>query len=508
MQTAKKVASNTLIQYVQLALNVLIGLYSVRVILRSLGTTDYGIYDLMAGVIGLLSFISNSLAQTSIRFIAVSMGKDSTQEVQKTFNSCFVLHLLMAIALVLILELLGLFLFKGFLNIPSDRIPTAKIIYQCMLVTLFINVIITPLRAIIIAHEKFIYTSFVGIMDSLCKLGVAFLVAASSSDKLRLYGWLMMCITIANFFCYFGFCLIKYRDEVRFKRVTLCSLKDVCSFAGWTLLDVLGSVINRQGYAIMLNKFFGTGVNAVFALARQVEGHMYSISTSATVTMKPQIMKSFGKGDTSRMLRLSLTSGKIGFSMMSLIAIPLLVMMPGVLHLWLGDVPDGTVIFTRLLVIACMISQLTQGLFYANQAIGNVKWFSIIVSTLRILALPVSCLFLLIGHKAVVAIIIFLVFETLGSFSRIIILSKISDLKVGDFFQSVFLQILPPFAVATLLCMLLDFYLQGGWGMLANTAVTAATYAVLLYFIGLTKEEKASIDQVIKSIIAKIVRRK
>ena len=507
MQTAKKVASNTIIQYVQLALNVLIGLYSVRVILRSLGTTDYGIYDLMAGVIGLLSFISNSLSQTSIRFIAVSMGRNDQEEVRNTFNKCFILHLLMAIALVAILELLTFFLFDGFLNIPVERMSTAKIIYQCMLVTLFVNIIITPFRAIIIAHEKFIYTSCIGILDSLCKLGIAFLVAAASTDKLRLYGWLMMCITILNLMCYIVFCFVEFRREILIKPLPLRSLKNVSSFAGWTLLDVLSSVLNRQGYAVMLNKFFGTTVNTVFALARQIEGHMCSISTSAMVTMKPQIMKSYGKGDSARMLRLSLTSGKIGFSMMSLIAIPLLVMMPEVLHLWLDDVPEGTVEFTRLLVAACMISQLTHGLFYANQAIGNVKWFSIIVSSLRILALPISCFLLFLGYEAVIAIIVFLVFETLGSLSRVIILSKLSELKVCDFFKSVLLQILPPFAIATLVCLQLNRYLEGVWGMLANTALTIILYAVLLYFWGLTNAERKSIDQIMRSIINRLVKR-
>lgn len=493
MQTANRVALNTVVQYVQLVLNVLIGLYSVRVILNALGASDYGIYDLIAGIVALLSFISTSLSQTSMRFLSVSLGEGNNKKTGRTFGVCFWLHFYIAVLLTLVFFVLSFFLFNGFLKIPPERIETAKILYYIMVIGLFLNITVTPFNAMIAAHEKFIYISCVQILDSLCKLGIAFIVASTSWDKLLLYGVLMLGIIVINVFCYVLYTIINYREKMSLRRVHFSDMKNVTGFAGWTLLDVFGSVATRQGYAVLLNTFFGTVTNAVFALARQIEGLMYTISASVINTMKPQIMKSQGTGDTARMFRLSLTAGKFGFSMMSLIAIPLLVMMPEVLSLWLKEVPEGTVLFSRLMIAACMFEQLTRGLVYANQAVGNIKWFSITISTIRILALPISWVFFLFGSPAYVAILVFFICETIGSFSRVFILSRISEFKMIDFVKSVFFQVLPPFIISFVVCMASYHFLKGIWGMIAVCIITIITYGIILISLGLTKEERVTI---------------
>lgn len=500
MQTANRVALNTVVQYVQLIVNVIIGLYTVRVILNALGASDYGIYDLIGGVVSLLSFISTSLSQTSMRFLSVSLGEGDNRKTGHTFSVCFWLHLYIALFLSALLFLLSFFLFDGFLIIPTERIQTARLLYYFMVFGLFLQISVTPFSAIIAAHERFVFISCVQILDSLLKLVIALIIVSTSADKLLLYGILMVGVTVFNVFCYVLFSSLQYHEKISVRRAGISEMKDVTGFAGWTLLDVLGSVATRQGYAILLNTFFGTVVNAVFALARQIEGHMYTISASVINTMKPQIMKSQGAGETSRMFRLSLTAGKFGFSMMSLVAIPLLVMMPEVLDLWLQDVPEGTVFFSRLLVTACMFEQLTRGLVYANQAIGNIKWFSIIVSSIRMLALPISWLFFRLGASAYVAIIVFLVCETVGSFSRIFILSKISDFKVSSFVKSVFFQLLPPFFFAVLACIISYHFFKGIWGMLLVCSLTVACYLITLLLFGLTKDEKNTIADLLSSV--------
>lgn len=505
MQAANRVAKNTIVQYIQLALNIIVGLYSVRVILRALGTEDYGLYDVVAGVIGLLSFISNSLVQTSIRFVSVSMGKGNVQETNNTFNSCLYLHVIIGVFLVFIFEILSFFIFDGFLNINQNRVETAKVLYQCMLLTLFLNIVQTPFRAIIMSNEKFVYLSFIGILDSFLKLAIAYAVVYYDKDKLCLYGILMACITVVNYLCIHAYCKIKYAGYVRMKLIPLNEINKVVGFAGWTLLDTLGSILNRQGYSILLNKFFGTNINSVFALSRQVEGHMCTISSSAMVTIKPQIMKSYGAGDTDRMLRLSLTSGKVGFTLMALVSIPMIVMMPQVLQLWLGDVPEGTVEFSRLLIVASMGIQLTQGLFYANQAQGNVKMFSIIVSLCRMTALPVSCVFLYLGYPPLSAIIIFTIFELLGALSRAIVLSMlIKDFHVLDFVHSVVFKILPPLIIAVTSCYVVYNALSGIVGLIGGFIVGNFLYLISVYYFGLTKEEKLTVDGLIKSFLRKL----
>lgn len=504
MDTAKKVAFNTIIMYVQLILNVLIGLVSVRLILKALGHSDYGLYDLIGGIVGLLSFISNSLAQSSMRFISVSLGKKNPADTNRVFNSCFWLHIFIALFLCVILEILGLFIFDGYLNIPEGRVNTAKIIFHCMVVSLFIKINSSPFSALITSHEVFWYKAMVSITDSLLKLLIAVVITFYMKDKLLLYGILMVCITIINYSMYYIYSRAKFKPITIIHTPDKSAIRPLMGFAGWTLLDTFSSVINRQGYSVLLNKFFGTTMNAAFAVSRQLEGHMFSVSSSVVSSMKPQIMKSHGANDDARMFRLSMTAGKFGFYMMSLIIIPLLFMMPDVLRLWLGDVPENAAVFSQLLLIACMAEQLTRGLVYANQAVGNIKWFSIVVSTMRILALPVSWVFLHYGSPAWVAIVVFLVFETIGSLCRVIVLSKITDFKIRYFVNDVFFRIIPPTIVSLLFCYFVYPLRTGIAWMIVIVLLSCVLYAISAYFVGLTKEEQKVLQSFKESFLSKI----
>lgn len=503
MNTANRVAFNTVVQYVQLVLNVLIGLVSVRLILLALGDSDYGIYNVVGGVTGMLAFLSSSFAQTSMRYISVSIGQKVESGIRDTFRRCFWLHFMIALLIAFVFEVLSFFLFDGFLNIPDDRLRTAEIIYHAMVFSVFLRIVDTPFKALINSHEKFWFTSFIGIVDAVCKLLIALVITYWFSDKLLVYGLLMAMITVINFLSYLIYCLIYYPQYLSFGRTTFDEVRSMTGFAGWTLLDALASILNRQGYAVMINKFFGPVMNTTYGLARQVDEHLYHLSSSVTVSMKPQIMKSKGAGDQDRMFRLSLTAGKFGFSMMAFVTIPLFVMMQDALILWLKEVPDGTALFARLLVAACMIEQLTRGLVYANQAVGNIKWFSIIVSLVRMLALPVSVGFLLAGAPAYMAIVIYLVFESLASGCRVVVLSRISDFKAMSFVKEVFLMILPPFFIAMGFSYLFYSYSRSIPALLINAALSASLYGALMYGFGLTQVEKTAVRNLALSLLGR-----
>lgn len=506
MQTTNRVAFNTVVNYIQLVLNVLLGLVSVRLILAALGEVDYGIYDVVGGVVTLLSFVSNSLSQATMRFISISLGKNDISDIQKTFRTCFWLHFIVAVILSLIIEVIGFFLFNGFLDIPVRRLSASRIIYHCVTFSLFLNIVLSPYRALINSHEKFWYTSIIAILNSVLKLLIAVVITYRFDDKLIAYGVLLAFITFIDFILISSYASYLYKTEMSYNLVPLREMKGVTVFMGWTLLDVLGSVLNRQGYAVMLNRFFGPVTNTTFALSTQLSGHMYSISASVVGTMKPQIMKSHGRGDSERMFRLSMTAGKVGFTAMSIVCVPLLVMMPEVLTLWLKDVPDGTVLFSRLMILACMSEQLTRGLVFANQAVGNIKWFSIIVSLVRGFALPVSWFFLSLGFPDYVAIIIFFLFETCGSYSRVVVLSKISSFNHLDFFNNVLLKTIPPVFLAFLICVLLHSFTIGLLGMIITAFISAILYIFIVYYFSLTHEERLSVLGILNSVVSKIKR--
>lgn len=505
MQKTNRVAINTIIQYIKLVVNILVGLISVRVLLNALGTNDYGIYDVVGGIIALLAFINSSLSQSSIRFLSVSLGKSSRDETRKVFNNCFWTHIGVSLVIVALFEIIGPFLFDSFLSIPNERLTASKIVYHCMIINLFLQIAITPFNALIVSHEKFVYTSFIAILDSFLKLAIAFSIKNASVDKLMLYGILMASVTVLNSFLYFIYVWIKYRHELYVGRFSLKGSRELLNFVGWTILDILSQLSTRQGYAVMFNKFFGTSVNAVYALSRQIEGNFYYMSASVIDSMKPQIMRSYGEGDSERMIRLSLTAGKMGFIMMSLVAIPILVMMPTVLKLWLVNVPDGSVFFARIMILACLMEQLTKGLVYSCQATGNIKFFSIIVSIIRFSALPLSIIFFVCGFDVGIAMVLYLGCETLGSFSRVIIMSKITDLKVRIFIKSVILRIIPPVLISALFCYCAYQFDDSLLWCFAIFVSSLAVYSILCFYISLDKLETAAIIGTIRSFWSKVI---
>lgn len=509
MHAANRVAVNTVIQYIQLIVNVLVGLVSVRLILGALGKDDYGIYSLVGGVIALISFISASIAQTSVRYISVSLGTGDIKQVRETVSSCFSLHFYMSLVLVLLLELLVPLLFNGFLNIPVSRLTAAKMVYHCMVLTLFLNISNSPFNAVLYAHEKFIITSSIAILNAVLKLCIAIYISIVTSDRLIIYGLLMASITVIDVLCYQIIIRRMYPNEISFRLRRIREIKHIASFAGWTLFDTAGSMFTNQGYAILYNKFFGPAMNTVYGLSQQLVGNVYSISRSVVTTFKPQVMKSYGSGDKKRAMRLSMTAGKMGFFMMSLVAIPLIVMMPDVLDLWLkrGNYPTETIFFSRLMIVDILLEQLTVGLVFSNQAIGNVKWFSIIVSTIRMLAIPASLICFLLGLPVGWGVIMCLIFEGSSSVSRVFVMSKIAGISVSSFFKEVFLGVTPAFLISFAVCWFIYGYLKGIWGMIAVVIITAIVFVIASYYISFTKEERTSLLGIINSFVGKIKRK-
>ena len=506
MSTASRVVINTAIQYAQIVIVAIVGLFSTRYILEALGPENYGTYDLLAGVIGMLSFVMSSLAQTSNRFISMELGHGNLENQTQVFNNCFWLHLFVAIGLVVLMLTLELFLFNGFLKIPPRQRVEALWVYHFMILSMFMSICSTPFRALIVAHENFISLAYITIIDSFIKLGIAILLLHCFTHKLLVYGLLISLISVVNFLCYAFYCSWKYDGQSRIliSRLKWGGIKELTGFAGWTFMDTLSVICSRQGYSILLNLFFGVRMNAVFAIARQVEGHVYTISASVIDSMKPQIMKSEGMGDRPRMLRLSLIAGKFGFSMIAMLVIPLLFAMPNVLELWLKNVPEGTVLFARLLIVATLMEQLTKGLVYANQAVGKIKWFSIIVSSLRILALPVSYLFLRKGFSAETAIVIFVLFESLGALSRVFVIKYTGGLRVRDFWNRVISRLLLPTVVAFLFVFCCHRCMAGLWGVLATFVISIVTYALTLYKFGLCFDEKEIVRGIWGRICSKL----
>ena len=337
MQAATKVFFNTGVLYLRMLLTVGISLYTTRLVLNALGVDDFGIYNLIAGIITMLSFLNTAMAVSTQRYLSFYQGRKDKGMQKMVFANSFLLHILIGLSVVILLEAIGVFLFDGFLNIPGDRIEVARIIYHFMSLTVFFTIVAVPFSGSLYAHENILWVAIVTIIEVLLKLGIAILLYTINFDKLIFYGFTMAAVSIVSLLLYMIFCMKKYEEcSLKVRRFYDKSLmKELSSFAGWNLFGAICGVGRSQGLAVILNLFFGTIVNAAYAIANQISGQLNFFSATMLRALNPQIMKSEGAGDRERMLRLSMSASKFGFFLLAFIAIPCIFEMPSILKFWL-----------------------------------------------------------------------------------------------------------------------------------------------------------------------------
>lgn len=497
MSAAKKIVLNTAFLYIKMLISMFVGLYSTRIVLNALGVEDFGLFNLIAGVVAMLSFLNAAMSASTQRYMSYYLGSGFSNKLKSVFNSSVLLHLFIGFIIVIGLELCGLFLFDGFLNIPEDRISTAKIIFHFMVLSTFFTINAVPYDAAINAHENMLFDSIVGIVDVVFRLGIAIYLMYTGFDKLIVYGLLMAVLTIVVRLVKSIYCIRKYEEcsgKLTF-RVDVSLLKEMFSFAGWNMFGALCGLGRSQGMAIILNLFFGTVVNAAYGIANQVNAQLYSFSANMLKALNPQIVKSEGGGDRNRMLRLAMLASKCSFFLLSFFAIPLIFEMPYVLTLWLKNVPEYTVIFCQLVLVGTLTNQITIGLQTAIQSTGKIKLYQSVVGSLLLLNLPVAYFLLKWGFPAYYALISFIVIEVVSCGFRIYFLHKITGMSILEYIRKVILKILLPIIPVVVVCFIPYTYLQQSFLRLVMLVVLSIlVYMTSIFFFGLEKNEQMKIS--------------
>ncbi|RZJ99872.1 MAG: hypothetical protein EOO43_25640, partial [Flavobacterium sp.] len=341
MKSANKVFYNTGFLYGKLLITIFIALFSTRIVLKSLGTEDFGIFNLLAGVIAMLSFLNGAMTITTQRYLSFYLGKGESQKNAEVFKTSITLHLVIGIVIVILLEVLGFFVFDGWLNISSVKIPEAKAVYHFMVISTFFTINAVPYDAAITANEDLLFDSIIGIFEAILKLVIAFYLLYTDYSKLIIYGGLTAGLTVLIRVIKTVWCSIKYPESrfgVKFT-YNLKLLKEMAAYASWNLFGALCYVASSQGTAIILNKFFGVKINASYAVANQVNSQTQSFSVMMVRAFNPQIVKSEGSGDRSRMIRLAVQSSKFSVFLLLIMVIPMIAEMPFILRMWLTNVP-------------------------------------------------------------------------------------------------------------------------------------------------------------------------
>lgn len=449
MNNSNRVIINTLSQYIRTILNVVLALYSTKIILSALGTVDYGLYSVIAGSVAMLSFMTNALIISTQRYLSYYHGQKNINLVSRIFCNSLLIHCLIGICLFIILLFLRDFVLTRLLDIPIDKETTTIVIYSIVAGMVSISFITSPFRALFIARENIVYISIIDILDGLFKVIGAVCLTYYLYNRLILYGIILGCISIFNLLAFSLYAWKKYEECVlpSASRIDKLLLKQIFSFSNWTIYGSGCVTLRTQGIAIIINRFFGVALNASFGIAQQIGGALANASQAIANALSPQIIKAEGEGNRTRMLKLAGLECKYSFLMLIIVSIPAIYEMPLILNMWLGEVSATTTMFVRLMVIACLCDQLTAGLGIANQAIGKIRSYSLLFGTTKILTIPIALIFLQFIDTPTIIMISYVGLELLASILRLFFLKSTANLDVKTF---TILYILPSCISATL----------------------------------------------------------
>ncbi len=497
MRASNKVFLNTGVLYGRMLITMGITLYSTRLVLSALGEVNYGIFNLIAGIILMLSFLNAAMTTSTQRFLSFYQGKNDLPKQKAVFSNSLILHIFIGLAIVAGLEIAGFFLFDGVLNIPLDRIAAAKAIYHFMSVTVFFTIVAVPFNGSLVAHENMVWVAVVNIVEAVLKLGVAVSLFYISFDKLIIYGILTAAISFVSFVLYAWYCLNKYEEcSIRvFGVMDKDLIKELGSFAGWNLFGALCSVGRSQGLAIILNVFFGAVINATYGIANQVNSQLNFFSATLLRALNPQIMKSEGLGDRERMLRLSMMASKFGFFLLAFFAIPAIFEMTAILKVWLKHVPANAVIFCSLFLISSLIAQLSVGLQSAVQATGKIRVYQIVVGSVLLVSLPLAYLGLKFGFPAYSIVFSLVLTEIIAAVFRLFFLKKLADLSIRLYFLRVLNKTVVPVICSLAVCYVCVAYIRMPFRFIITSMTSAIVFILTIYFFGLCEDEREMVNR-------------
>ena len=501
MEPSKRIVINTLAQHIRAVINICLSLYSTRLVLQALGQSDFGIFSLVGGVVAMLAFLTNAMVVTTQRQLSFYHGKGDPLSLKSMFSTSLLLHIIIGALLCVVLLALTPFIFDGLLDIPADRIPTAKGVYYMAILAMVITFLTAPYKALFIAREEIVYVSAVEIMDGVLKLAFALCLPFITFDRLMAYACAIAGIMAFNYLALALWAVTHFSESVLLPRLRLVNrqnIKELTGFATWTIYSMGCVIVRGQGVAIILNRFFGTVVNSAYGIAHQVYASLVFIAQAVTNAMSPQIVKAEAAGDRQRMLDLSELSSKYAFLLLAIVTIPLSFEMPSVLSLWLGDVPEHAVTLSRFIILAAMTDQITIGLATANQAIGRIRNYSLVVNTIKVLTLPAFWLSLYLGYNVGQAMWIYISMEVICALTRLPFLKYTAGLSIRHFAVHVFGRVLLPLVAISAVCYLMVTYVQLPFRFLLTGVVTVITAAVTIWLFALEDAERQAALQMLK----------
>lgn len=504
MENNKRIAKNTLMLYFRMLLTMLVSLYTVRVVLNTLGVVDYGIYNVVGGVVIIFSFLSNTMASASQRFFAFDLGRNDMLQLKRTFSLTVLIYVIISAVVLLLAETIGLWFLNTQMVIPADRLEAANWVYQFSIISFLVTIMFIPYNAVILARENMTFYAYVSIIGVILKLVIVYLLLVFSMDKLKLYSVLMFATTCIISFIYFTICIRKY-EESRFKFYWDKGLFfTLIGYSGWNLFGTIAGLLKSQGINILLNMFFGPVVNAARGIAYQVNAAVNQFVINFHTAARPQITKYYAAGEKEQMMSLVFKSSKYSYYLLFILSMPVLLETNYLLTLWLKNLPEYVVLFTRLVIITALIDTLSYPLITAALATGEIKRYQLIVGGVQLMSLPISFCFLKLGFAPQITMVVAIFISTVSLFLRVYMLESMVGFSIRDYFRKVLLIISAVSVIAYVIPLYLTYQLGNGslrFFIVGSGGIIASLAAI--YFVGLSANERKFVIQTVHNKVLK-----
>ena len=487
----KRIAKNTLLLYVRMLFMMAISLFTSRVILATLGVEDYGIQNVVGGIVAMFGFLNGSMSSATQRYITFSLGKGDKDRLQTVFCTALQIHALIAVIIVLLGETVGLWFLYNKMQLPADRMDAAFWVLQCSIVSTVVMIVSVPYNACIIAHEKMSAFAYISVLEAVLKLVIVYLLLVFPFDKLIVLAVLTLIVQLFIRFCYSIYCH-RHFEETKYRHVWNKTLfKEMNGFAVWSLWGNLSVVLYTQGLNMILNVFFGPVVNAARAIAVQVQGAVQQFVGNFQMALNPQITKNYASGNLEQMHSLMFRSARFSFLLLFFLSLPVLLETEFILTLWLKTVPENAVVFTQIMICISLIYTTANPCVIANQATGKVKVYQMVVGGILLTILPISYIVLKLGAPAYSVFIVHFCVESVAQFTRMYMLRKLINLPVRQYLHNIYFPIVATVAVAIILPIIIHMQLADGWmRFIAVGFASVLSVGASAFFIGFTKNER------------------
>ncbi|MCH5308525.1 MAG: hypothetical protein J1E58_01600 [Prevotella sp.] len=494
----KKIAINTIVIYIRMMLVALISFFTTRYVLAALGVSDYGLYNVVGGVVTMLNFVSIAMITTTRRYVNVEMGKRDG-DVNHVFNVCLVLHIGFAVFIYLLAITLGLWYINNVLNVTSDKLSDARFVYFISTTVSALGIINVPYQALMTAYERFRQIAVIDFISACLKVPLVIALVFYTGNHLRFYAVGVCLITLCSLVAYSSYCRWQFTDVVKWNFNRRSPLyKEILLFNNYTALGAFAYLARSQGSTMVINFFFGTIVNGAYAIALQIENQIQSFVGNLGTASTPQMTQSYSAGDFQRSFYLVCKITRFSALMMIMLTFSLFVELEMLLGIWLKSVPDNAVLFSQAMLFSLLVRSFSSGIDGLIQATGKVKWYQIIQSTLLVVAIPLSVFLFVIGMPAVSIIFAFMLCDIVRTVAMFIIICRITDFDFKRFIVTTYMPL------AKVMMVLAVFYLCYTTLPLSNLymqilgfCITLAVSTMVCMFWGMTKHERSKITEVL-----------